>query len=337
MISIESVIEQFLQELGPKQRKVVVKRFGLQGGRKTLQEIGNELSITRERVRQIENQALKRANERMADECRNLVACASEHLVSSGGVREDELFVSEVRYLSGVDPGIKNLPAKLRFIFFAAGAPLYFRETPTTKSFWYRDEQARKNLTGFLKRMTDFFAGADRERVLLDRAYLEKIKQFPEGHFLALSKEFDFNTFGDFGPVDWSEIRPKNMRDKAYLVLHRHGQPMHFEAIARAIFDAGVHARPVNVQTVHNELIKDGRFVLVGRGMYALQAHGYKPGTVREVIADLIRTKGPLPPKVVVQLVNAQRFLKENTILLNLQNRRHFKRLENGAYDIREA
>ena len=92
-----------------------------------------------------------------------------------------------------------------------------------------------------------------------------------------------------------------------------------------------------HVQPVHNELIKDDRFVLVGRGIYALRSRGFEPGTVRQVIAKILKTKGPLPQTDVVRLVNEQRFLKENTVLLSLQNRRHFKRLDDGRYHVKEA
>ena len=113
--------------------------------------------------------------------------------------------------------------------------------------------------------------------------------------------------------------------------------PLHFKEIANNICTLGIDKKPAHVQTVHNELIKDGRFVLVGRGVYALREHGYEPGTVREVITRLLKERGPLDSTEVVRLVNQKRFLKENTILLNLQNRRHFKRLEDGRYGAEEA
>ena len=112
---------------------------------------------------------------------------------------------------------------------------------------------------------------------------------------------------------------------------------MHFEEIAEWIWKYGISKKRVNVQTVHNELIKDDRFVLVGRGIYGLREHGYEPGTVREVIGNLIKKHGPLTSERVIQLTNKVRVLKENTILLNLQSRKHFTRLKNGTYDVREA
>jgi RNA polymerase nonessential primary-like sigma factor len=60
----ESVIEHlddWLEELDQKQRDVVVRRFGLRNyPRGTLEEVGLELGVTRERVRQIQMDALRK-------------------------------------------------------------------------------------------------------------------------------------------------------------------------------------------------------------------------------------------------------------------------------------
>jgi RNA polymerase nonessential primary-like sigma factor len=58
---VNAHIDSWLNELEEKQREVVIRRFGLHGyERATLEEVGNELGVTRERVRQIQMDALKR-------------------------------------------------------------------------------------------------------------------------------------------------------------------------------------------------------------------------------------------------------------------------------------
>lgn len=58
---VNSNINDWLQKLESKQREVLVRRFGLHGHEKsTLEEVGQELGVTRERVRQIQMEALKR-------------------------------------------------------------------------------------------------------------------------------------------------------------------------------------------------------------------------------------------------------------------------------------
>ncbi|WP_413247419.1 sigma-70 family RNA polymerase sigma factor [Pseudomonas sp. PS1(2021)] len=57
-------IDQWLTELTDKQREVVIRRFGLRGHESsTLEEVGQEIGLTRERVRQIQVEALKRLRE----------------------------------------------------------------------------------------------------------------------------------------------------------------------------------------------------------------------------------------------------------------------------------
>jgi RNA polymerase nonessential primary-like sigma factor len=54
-------IDDWLSELDEKQREVVIRRFGLYGHERcTLEEVGNELGVTRERARQIQMEALRR-------------------------------------------------------------------------------------------------------------------------------------------------------------------------------------------------------------------------------------------------------------------------------------
>ncbi|NOX76603.1 MAG: RNA polymerase sigma factor RpoS [Gammaproteobacteria bacterium] len=66
---VHACIEMWLGQLNDKQREVVEQRFGLHGRDvATLEEVGNSLGVTRERVRQIQLEALKRLREVMERE-----------------------------------------------------------------------------------------------------------------------------------------------------------------------------------------------------------------------------------------------------------------------------
>jgi hypothetical protein len=92
--------------------------------------------------------------------------------------------------------------------------------------------------------------------------------------------------------------------------------------------------KKAHVATTHNELIKDPRFVLVGRGLYALAEWGYAPGIVRDVIAQVIEKNGPLTKEEIVDKVLKERYVKENTIIVNLQNPKYFRRDKDGKYAV---
>ncbi len=143
---------------------------------------------------------------------------------------------------------------------------------------------------------------------------------------LEISKKIMKNNEGFYGLKDWPEINPRGVRDKAYLALRQTGKPLHFAEVAKLI--EGSH-----LQTVHNELIKDSRFVLVGRGTYGLMEWGYFPGEVKEVILKILKeAKKPLEKEEILLAVLKQRLVKENTILMNLSNKRYFFRDEQGRY-----
>ncbi len=102
------------------------------------------------------------------------------------------------------------------------------------------------------------------EKEIHDRHQREEVIR----RWLAISKEIGQNPLGEWGVAHSPNVRVKGMRDYAYLAIRRHGSPMHFTEVARAI--SKLFNRKAHEATCHNELIKDPRFVLVGRGLYAL-------------------------------------------------------------------
>ncbi len=154
--------------------------------------------------------------------------------------------------------------------------------------------------------------------------------------YLSLSKEIVSNVFGDYGLRHWPEISTKGVKDKAYLVLKKHGSPLHFREVVDKINTHFSEQKSAHPQTVHNELIKGKEFVLVGRGTYALSEWGYKPGTVLEVIKRVLESsKEPLSKEEIVEAVLKERNVKPTTVILNLQNNPIFKRMDDGRYTLR--
>jgi DNA-directed RNA polymerase delta subunit len=152
--------------------------------------------------------------------------------------------------------------------------------------------------------------------------------------WLKISKQIGQNPLGDWGPSDSPNIRVKGIRDYAYLAVKRHGSPMHFKEVAGNINELFGHK--AHIATTHNELIKDSRFVLVGRGLYALSEWGYTAGVVKEVLREILEAEGPLSREEIIDKVRKERYVKDNTILVNLQDNNLFKKLANGTYTIAE-
>jgi len=331
--NLDQFINDFLADFTPKQARVLRERFGLKNGIGfTLQEIGDGLGITRERVRQIEEQCIKKLRPKIQEKAGDVLNFSYDALDKAGGVRKDDVFMKELKNGFGIDGKVKFPEQKLRFVFWMGSKPSFRKEDDDNQSFWYTTDEAKDKYFAFAKQMSDFFENNDKLKVLNDKTYLNYCKDDYSCHLLTVSKKFGSNIFGDIGLKVWPEINPRTVRDKIYLVLKRENKPLHFETIAKTIGSYGFDKRKANMQTVHNELIKDNRFILVGRGMYGLRENGYESGTVKDLIVSLLKNKGPLPSQEIVDFVNQQRFLKENTILLSLQNRRFFKKLDDGRY-----
>ena len=145
-----------------------------------------------------------------------------------------------------------------------------------------------------------------------------------------MSKTLSKNPLGEWGKSNSSSIKTRGIKDYAFLMMRKHGSPMHFREVAKAIADT--FTKKCHTATCHNELIKDNRFVLVGRGIYALSEWGYKKGVVKDVIKELLKKNGPMSKEDIVEQVMKERYLKKNTILVNLQNSKYFKKNKNGLY-----
>ncbi len=317
-------------------REVMERRFGLRGKEpETLEAIGRSFGVTRERVRQIEEDGLKHIMKpEAAAALAPLVASLEKHFEDHGHVFEESKLLSSV-----AEPKFHN------HIYFVltVGKPFNRRsEEESWHERWFTREDALKAAQSIMARTAEELAevkkpvaAADLFKILKVQAkdVLGAVPSNPDllDSYLSISKLIKQNPYGEFGLVSWPTIRPRGVKDKAYAVMSRTGKPLHFREVATAISKSGWSAKKAHPQTVHNELIKDSRFVLVGRGTYGLAEWGYTPGTVANVIVSLLKSaKKPLTKEEIAQKVLAARFVKPNTVFLNLQNRELFRRTPEG-------
>ncbi|HUO75745.1 MAG TPA: sigma factor-like helix-turn-helix DNA-binding protein [Candidatus Paceibacterota bacterium] len=329
-------VAQLVKSLNPRNRDIVARRFGLKNGvRETLESIGKSYGITRERVRQIEEFALAQLA-KAAPASRDLTRAiegARDLIVREGGVmRERSLFAA----VSGSEKD-SAANAALAFALSLDKGLVRSSDSDRFQAFWAVDARTadsfREQASGVIGALSDRNTVMSREE-LVQTASAKGVANL--NALMAVSKELGQNIFGELGLASWSQIHPKGVRDKAFLVIKKAGKPRHFSEIAKLINQAKFDTKKTNVQTVHNELIKDDRFVLVGRGMYALAEWGYKSGTVKDVLTDILKTHGkPLPRADLIARVGKVRLVKENTILLNLQDSSTFVRDTNGHYTLR--
>jgi hypothetical protein len=332
-----ALVKRLLATAPERSRDVLIRRFGLgtTTKRETLESIGERSGITRERVRQIEAAGLEalRGSKRFKEE-EGAFAEIARHIEGLGSmVSEDEL----------LDVLAKDEKGKNRFRFLLVAGATFIRERETDDFLarWHIDAKTAKSIHDALNSL--YRSLADDEVVpegeMLDR-FLEELKGINDAYkreevltrWLTLSKKIGKNPLGEWGRASAPGVRTKGIRDYAYLAIKKKGAPMHFSEVAETI--GTVFAKKAHVATTHNELIKDPRFVLVGRGLYALTEWGYTPGVVRDVIREVLTEEGPMKKDQIIERVKKARFVKDNTIVVNLNDSRYFKRMSDGRYSV---
>lgn len=136
------------------------------------------------------------------------------------------------------------------------------------------------------------------------------------------------------GLEKWKILNPATLKDKAIYVLKKNKEPLHFLDIATAITER--FGEPVKTSTIHNELIRNKEFVLIGRGIYVLKEWGYKDGTVLDVILEIFKKAGVcLSTEEITERVLKVRQVKITTIYMNLQNKKYIERVGRNMYQAR--
>lgn len=333
----KQVTKNMLSGLPTRAHEVIINRFGLTSDaeRKTLEAIGQKYGITRERVRQIENSALAliRKSESFKNE-KDVFEELKKLMHSLGAI------VSEQDFLSHLSKD--KLTQNHIHLYLTLGNDFTkHKEDEHFKSRWSVDDeiavQIHKSLKNLFENLTDDELISEGELI---SKFLEEVKELAEQYkneeiakrWLSISKKISKNPLGEWGKSTSSSIKTRGVKDFAFLMMRKHGSPMHFREVAKAV--ASTFDKKCHVATCHNELIKDPRFVLVGRGIYALSEWGYKTGVVREVIKELIKKNGAMTKEDIIDQVMKERYLKKNTILVNLQNSKYFKKNKTGEYTI---
>lgn len=329
-----AIVKKLLGEVPERAREVLSLRFGLgtTSERQTLEAIGERWGITRERVRQIEASGIESVRQGAAFKAsQGAFAELASHIESLGSVVPEDVL------LSGLASDEKS---RNRFRFLLVVGSEFFRERETDDFYarWHVDQKTAELVHAALTRLYSTLDDAEvlSEGDIINR-FLDELKGVNAAYqneeilkrWLSISKTISKNPLSEWGRIDTPAIRTKGIRDYAYLVIKQKGEPMHFGDVAKSIVT--LFGKKAHVATTHNELIKDSRFVLVGRGLYALSEWGFQPGVVRDVIKEALAKK-PLTRDEVIAAVKKVRYVKDNTILVNLGDTRYFKRQKDGTY-----
>ncbi len=327
---ILSVIDQ------EREREIITRRFGLFERRETLEQIGELLGITRERVRQLEKAILIRlkiaADDNKVPAIRDIERVLIRDLSENGrvgrvqdianrlvGNKHDARHRAHIAFIAELSPNLVVVSENDHH-HHSVG----IKEHGDEKTIKTHIDEIVKTIKkhGQPLQIEELHSQLKHEHPDQVRALASVSKQ------LAHLKD-------NWGLIKWPTVNPKNIRDKIYVILAENGKPMHFSDIAGAIKGSVFKRKDVTTQAIHNELIKDSRFILIGRGIYALDNWGFSRGTVTDIITGVLKkADGPLHRDEIVKRVLKSRQVKETTILLNLQSKPQFKRVAKATYTL---
>jgi hypothetical protein len=376
LFNTQDILDYFFQNLSPKEKYIIKKRYGLDGTKKiTLHALGEKYGLTRERIRQIERTALEKIYELEKEQKKisDMEEIVLEILESHGGVIEKSLLLNILNHIAddaikAKEENIEEVKSNhLQFLInkFLAHKLEELDNRPNLKpsfklpghdtTLW---EELARELSSEVAKRDEVFKlhelidltrelssyqrfSQEHERDIefsiaqaIKNAHEDDRKTIDNNRFLypvlVLIDQVEVNRLGYWGDCAKREIALKTINDKIHLVLEHYGEPMHFTDITEKINEIGFDRKKANSGTVHNELILDDKFVLIGRGMYGLASWGLKKGTVSDIIEDILRSSDkPLSKEEIVDRVLKQRFVKRNTINLSLLNKDKFARVGN--------
>lgn len=340
--------DEALVFLNERNQKIIRLFFGLEERKQSLASIGKKMGITRERVRQIKTESLKKIEKKLLKNQKenwSLFLEKIEELFSlrGGFLEENHLGILLKKEISFQEQG------KINFLLSLAKESFSFEKRNFQhKNFWILKNKKRTNLIEkkeiiqALNWLVDLFK---KEGKPMKRSEIKKyLKNFPGDFFkgiegekrmenlLFLGIKLKKNILNYWGMVNWPMIAETITREKAYLVLKKEKKPLHFKKIVDLIQEFWPKKKII-LQTVHNELIKDQRFALVGRGVYGLCEWGFVKNSVKKLIWDFLKkSQKPLNKKEILHYILKIKQIKSSTISACLADRKYFQKTKEGAF-----
>ena len=343
-----SILRLLFSDLNDREKDVIIHRYGLEEKEaKTLEEIGKLFNVTRERIRQIENSSIKkmRCHSDLEQQIKPVEGLVFDILEQYGGVmKEDSLFDKVLSYSTA--KSINKAATKFIVSQLLNNKLEHITKHSTLHDSWKLPASEIEFIEEVVDNLVELLGEADEPLTRSNLLSAVKAKPFAQKHegkihddllenVLDLTTKIDSNPFDEWGLVDWRSITPKRMNDKIYLVMKKEAKPMHFTEIAKKINEAGFDKKQAYPATIHNELILDDKYVLVGRGIYALKEWGYQPGVVIDVITEVLEEASePLTKEEIIKRVLEKRIVKKSTIQFALMNKDKFAKVGRNKYQL---
>ncbi len=346
---IDSNLQDILQYCKVKEQLVLARKFWLWNYTVSpLQQIGKDYGLTRERIRQIENQALMRMRRLMVwnPKYMELIVEAKKILQENNGIMTEDMLLSrllqsekfvftkqEMRIILTSDFDVSHIKRNKWLLKSFYIEPLFedlLNSLTTYISTYFVDQQEWVDMYEFIDHLQRKYTA------MYDNIVFLRSSQFYITFFSLLKniKIFD----GRIGVDSFADVNPKTIKLKIIYVLEKEWVPIHFQKMAEKLTEWFPH-RNIKISTVHNELVKNNKdFVNLGLWIYWLRSWGFLWWTVAEITARILKSSWRfMTIKEIARDLLKEKMVAPNTIMINLQRfDTVFERKEKWLYGLKK-
>ncbi len=349
-VDIESTnLKDILIYCKPKERLVLMKKFGLNWEKWVpLQRIGKEYNLTRERIRQIETQALMRFRRLIVwnQTYMEVLQEAKKILDSHGGFLIEDALVSKL-----VNKNMfKFTRQELKLILVSDFDVSFLKRNKYINKSFYLEPLYEDLLTKMVLFIQDYFSSRKNSQDLYEFVWLLKedfAKDFKEISYLKNDLFYInfFESIRDMSVFDgkiwlptFEDVNPKTIKLKILYTMRRINKPVHYQELPSKIVE-WFPQKAVKLNTIHNELVKNNDiFVNLWLWIYGLKERGYEWGQVKDILVRIFeRNNRPMNVKELCKEMLKEKMVSPNTVMLNLQKYKDmFTRVEKGVYELKK-
>ena len=331
----------------PKERLVLIKKFGLDGEKEVpLQRIWKEYSLTRERIRQIETQALMRFRRLIVGNSTyiDVLEEAKKILQSHGNILCEDVLISKL-----INKNMfKFSKQEFKLILVSDFDVTYVKRNKFLNKSFYLEPLYEDMLTKMTIFILDYFEKRKKSQDLYEFIGFLKEKFTSEYNDIRILKNdlFYINYFesirdikvfdGKIGLPSFPDVNPKTIKLKILYTMRRINKPIHYQELPTKIME-WFPQKSVKLNTVHNELVKNNDiFVNLWLGIYGLKERGYQGGQVKDILVRIFKkNKRSMNVKELCREMLKEKMVSPNTVMLNLQKYKDlFNRVEKGVYEL---
>lgn len=339
---LTKTLNSIFDNLNDREKDIISKRYGFEGNNLSLSEIAKKYKISRERVRQIQEKAIKKIkplidNNKIFNE---IIEETKQHLGFLGSKKEEKFLHLVYKYFEFSEQDLRAF----KFISILSSNIIFHKEDDIFTNFYSKDENFYKITLHSLKKIYSHFIQT--KEVFHDKDLLEIVIKEIKTHLdfepssndifdlVEIIKHISRNPFNFWGLKDHPFVTPKCLKDKIYFILKKEKRPLHYSEIYKLLNSFGqfenissIWLKENNINSLRNELIRHPEFVLVGKGKYGLKEWGLVDGTAKELIIKILKEKKRIKKEKMWQIISSLREIKPTSFYIYLKQIKNIKEI----------